>query len=219
VRNKDPENSDKDKDEDEKLSKYCDCPWCKNKNYENIIIQYDASSDSALGTAIGYGTKSNMYSTAIGQNSQANGTYSIGIGRNAQATNSYGVTIGINCINTNSQYIKFWIGTSSVSALTGVQFGNIIFGINNNDLTINNATSFDIRPTLASVLSAPTNNNDVVTKEYVDSLIPDLTNYLTADIVYIPPETLPIDISGITGHNPDDYKLVTKNMWMIYLIR
>jgi hypothetical protein len=29
-------------------------------------------------------------------------------------------------------------------------------------------------------------------------------------MVYIPPETLPIDVSGITEHNPDDYKLVTK---------
>jgi hypothetical protein len=40
--------------------------------------------------------------------------------------------------------------------------------------------------------------------------IPDLTNYLTVDMVYIPPETLPIDVSGITVHNPDDDKLVTK---------
>jgi hypothetical protein len=29
-------------------------------------------------------------------------------------------------------------------------------------------------------------------------------------MVYIPPETLPIDISGMTGHNPDNDKLVTK---------
>jgi hypothetical protein len=79
----------------------------QSKNYGSVIIGCDASSDSALITAIGYSTKSNMYSTAIGQNSQANGTYSIAIGRNAQATNSYGIAIGINCINTNSQYIKF----------------------------------------------------------------------------------------------------------------
>jgi hypothetical protein len=87
-----------------------------------------------------------------------------------------------------------------------------------------NATSFDIRPTLASGLSTPTNNNDIVTKECVDTTIssiglsdyatkdeiPDLTYYLTADMVYIPPETLPIDVSGMTPHNPDDDKLVTK---------
>jgi hypothetical protein len=63
---------------------------------------------------------------------------------------------------------------------------------------------------LKSSLPAPTNNNDIVTKEYVDNLIPDLTYYLTVDMVYIPPETLPIDVSGIIGHNPDDDKLVTK---------
>jgi hypothetical protein len=42
---------------------------------------------------------------------------------------------------------------------------------------------------LKSSLPAPTNNNDVVTKEYVDNLNPDLTNYLTADMVYVPPAT------------------------------
>jgi hypothetical protein len=44
----------------------------------------------------------------------------------------------------------------------------------------------------------------------VDSLIPDLTYYLTADMVYIQPEALPIDVSGITPHYTDDDKLVTK---------
>jgi hypothetical protein len=69
---------------------------------------------------------------------------------------------------------------------------------------------FNLRFTLASGLSAPTNNNDI-TKEYVDNLIPDLTNYLTTDMVHIPPTTtLPIDVSGITDNNPDDNLLVTK---------
>jgi hypothetical protein len=63
---------------------------------------------------------------------------------------------------------------------------------------------------LKDSLPAPTNNNDIVTKEYVDNFIPDLTYYLTADMVYIPSETLPIDVSGMTPHNPDDDKLITK---------
>jgi hypothetical protein len=40
--------------------------------------------------------------------------------------------------------------------LTGVKFGNIIFEISDSDLTIKNATSFDICPTLKSNLPAPT---------------------------------------------------------------
>jgi hypothetical protein len=58
-------------------------------------------------------------------------------------------------------------------------------------------------------VSAPTNDNDIVTKEYVDSSFPDLSIYFTADLVYVPPTTLPIDVSGITS-NPDDYKLIAK---------
>jgi hypothetical protein len=45
-----------------------------------------------------------------------------------------------------------------------------------------NATSFDIRPILKSGLSAPTNNNYITTKQYVEDLIPDSSNYLTNDV-------------------------------------
>jgi hypothetical protein len=57
-----------------------------------------------------------------------------------------------------------------------------VFGSN---LAIKNATSFDVRPTLKNGLSAPTNNNDIVTKQYIDSLIPDLSNYFIIDDVCV----------------------------------
>jgi hypothetical protein len=60
--------------------------------------------------------------------------------------------------------------------LAGVDFGNIIFDINCNTLTIKNPTIFNVRPTLASGLSAPTNDNDIVTEKYVDDLFNSLQN-------------------------------------------
>jgi hypothetical protein len=89
-------------------------------------------------------------------------------------------------VNNVTILLQFWIGNdSTTSTLAGVQFGNIILGVSGSNLAIKNTTSFDVRPTLKSGLSAHTNNNDVVTKQYVDSLIPDLTNYLTTDNVYV----------------------------------
>jgi hypothetical protein len=35
---------------------------------------------------------------------------------------------------------------------------------------------FNVRPTLASGLSAPTNDNDIVTKKYVNDLFNSLSN-------------------------------------------
>jgi hypothetical protein len=60
--------------------------------------------------------------------------------------------------------------------LAGVDFGNITFDISCNELTIKNPTIFNVRPTLASGLSAPTNDNDIVTKMYVDDLFNSLQN-------------------------------------------
>jgi hypothetical protein len=160
-------------------------------------------------TTVGYSAQSALGATSLGYSAKASGTFVVEIGYNAKT--SSGILIGGQCNNTTANSIKFWVGNySTTSTLAGVQFRNIIFGISDSNLTITNATGFDIQPTLANGLPAPTNNNDIVTKEYVDNLIPDLTYYLTADTVYIPPETLPIDVSGITGHNPDDDKLVTK---------
>jgi hypothetical protein len=50
-----------------------------------------------------------------------------------------------------------------------------------------NATSFDIRPTLKSGLSAPTNNNNTVTKKYVDIAISSISteNYLTESKLFM----------------------------------
>jgi hypothetical protein len=70
-----------------------------------------------------------------------------------------------NIYITTANSIKFWVGNdSTTSTLTEVQFGNIIFGISGSNLTIKNATSFDVRPTLKSNLPAPTNDDDIVTK-------------------------------------------------------
>jgi hypothetical protein len=119
---------------------------------------------------LGYNAKGYTRSVAIGSDAQANGLCS--------------VAIGSNCINSSNYCIKFWVGASTtVSDLVGVDFGNVIFDISDNELTITNATSFDIRPTLASELSAPTNNNDIITKEYVDTVVSsiDLSDYATKD--------------------------------------
>jgi hypothetical protein len=94
--------------------------------------------------------------------------------------------------------------------LAGVDFGNIIFDINGNELTIKNPTIFTVRPTLASTLSAPTNDNDIVTKKYVDFLIPDLSIYLTINDVYIKPQTGPIDLTVVEVVDPEGHKLITK---------
>jgi hypothetical protein len=60
--------------------------------------------------------------------------------------------------------------------LAAVQFRNVIFEISDNELTIKNPTIFKVRPTLASGLSAPTNDNDIVTKKYVDDLFNSIFN-------------------------------------------
>jgi hypothetical protein len=67
---------------------------------------------------------------------KASGTFAVVIGYNATTT-SQGIAIGGQCNNTTANYIKFWTGaSSSYSELTGVQFGNIIFGISGTNLTI-----------------------------------------------------------------------------------
>ena len=104
----------------------------------------------------------NLYfgATSLGYSAQASGTFAIAIG-----------------YNTTANSIKFWVGNdSTTSTLTEVPFGNIIFGISGSNLTIKNATSFDVRPTLKSDLPAPTNNNNIVTKKYVDDLFNSLQN-------------------------------------------
>jgi hypothetical protein len=50
------------------------------------------------------------------------------------------------------------------------------------DLTIKNATSFDVRPTLKTIYLHLLIM--IYMKGYINSSIPDLTNYLTADLVY-----------------------------------
>jgi hypothetical protein len=83
---------------------------------------------------IGYGSKTLAYYTAIGSGAQANGICNI--------------AIGANCINSTQSLIKFWFGFNSTSSyIAGVQFGNVVFGISGTNLTIQNATSFDVRPT------------------------------------------------------------------------
>jgi hypothetical protein len=101
----------------------------------------------------------------MGYLTQTTGAYSIAIGTNTQASGNYLVAIGNNCNNSTQGLVKFWSGLSSTNSnITGVQFGNIIFGISGSNLTIINATSFDIRPTLKDSLPAPTNNNDMLQK-------------------------------------------------------
>jgi hypothetical protein len=178
----------------------------------SVAIGTECTNTTACATSVGYKAISIQgYTVALGYLAQTRGVYCIAVGTNAQATGNNAIAIGNNCVNSTQGLIKFWSGlNSTTSSLTGVQFGNIIFGISGSNLTTTNATSFDIRLTLACGISEPTNNN-IVTKQYINS-IPDLTNYLTADIVYIPPATSTsgFDVSGITGHNPDDYKLVMK---------
>jgi hypothetical protein len=124
-------------------------------------------------TATGYNAGGSTYSTIIGHKARISRIRAICIGYNAKATGT-GIAIGHYCDCTTDNYIKFWVGTSStISLLAEVQFGNIIFGMSDSNLTIKNATSFDVRPTLKDSLPEPTNNNDIVTKEYVDSSIPD----------------------------------------------
>jgi hypothetical protein len=182
-------------------------------------------------TSVGYSAQSALGATSLGYSAKASGTFAVAIGYNA--TTSQGIAIGGQCNNTTANYIKFWIGNdSTTSTLAGVQFGNIILGVSGSNLTIKNATSFDVRPTLKNVLSALTNNNDIATKQYVDIVIsffptpdlsdyakkdeiPDLTNYLTTEDIYVQPQLPPIDGEPV---NRNDSLLVTKNMWMIYLI-
>jgi hypothetical protein len=110
---------------------------------------------------IGYNAKGYTHFTAIGSDAQATGLCSI--------------DIGSNCANSSNYYIKFWAKAStSHSDLTWVQFGNILFEISDTELTIKNPTIFDVRPTLKSGLFAPTNDNDIVTKKYVDDLFNSL---------------------------------------------
>jgi hypothetical protein len=96
------------------------------------------------------------YSTSVGYNAQsALGATSLGY---SAKTTSSGIAIGGQCDNTTAKYIKFWVGNdSTISTLAGVQFRNIILGVSGSNLTIKNATSFDIRPTLKSGLSTPDN--------------------------------------------------------------
>jgi hypothetical protein len=196
-----------------------------NNDYHNVIIGHGAKSSRFKNVLIGNNSQAtSAYSIALGYNTKV-ASHSTAIGAAAQANSACSIAIGSNCVNSTDYPLKFWAGaSSSYSELTGVQFGNINFAISGTSLTIKNATSFDVRPALKNGLSVPTNNNDIVTKGYVDTAIssidlsdyatknelPDLTYYLTADMVYIPPETLPIDVSGITVHTPDDDKLVTK---------
>jgi hypothetical protein len=57
-------------------------------------------------------------------------------------------------------------------------------------------------------LSAPTNNNDIVTKQYIDDL--------TIDNIYVlQPQLPPIDGAFV---DTNDSLLVQKYTWMIYLI-
>jgi hypothetical protein len=79
---------------------------------------------------------------------QTTGTYSIAIGTNTHATGNYTIAIGNNCNNATQGLVKFWSGVSSTNnSITGVQFGNIIFRISGSNLTITNATSFDVNKT------------------------------------------------------------------------
>jgi hypothetical protein len=50
----------------------------------------------------------------------------------------------------------------------------------------------------------------MATLGFIYDLVPNLTNYLTADMVYVPLATTTTSGTGMTFHNPDDDKLVTK---------
>jgi hypothetical protein len=155
---------------------------------------------------------------------KASETFAVAIGYNATTTSS-GIAIGGQCNNTTANYIKFWIGNdSTTNTLVGVQFRKIILGVSGNNLTIKNATNFDVRLTLKSGLFVLTNNNNIVTKQYVDTAvssiptpylsdygkkdeIPDLTNYLTTEDIYVQPQLPPIDGEPV---DRNDSLLVTK---------
>jgi hypothetical protein len=135
----------------------------KNDTFKNVLIGNNAQPTSGYSTVLGYKAKGYTHSVAIGSDAQANGLCSI--------------AIGSNCINSSNYRIKFWVGASTtISDLSGVDFGNIIFDINDNELTIKNPTIFNVRPTLKNGLSAPTNDNDIVTKKYVNDLFNSLQN-------------------------------------------
>jgi hypothetical protein len=92
-------------------------------------------------------------------------THSVAIGSDAQATGLCNIAIGSNCVNSSNYRIKFWAGASTtVSDLTGIDFGHIIFDISDNELTIKNPIIVNVRPTLKNNLPTPTNANDIVTK-------------------------------------------------------
>jgi hypothetical protein len=135
-----------------------------------ISIGTNCINSSDYATAIRYNAKATTYSTSIGYSGRTTGAPATCIGYNEKVTGT-GIAIGVYCDSTTENYIKFWTGSSSTSTLAAVQFGNIILAVSGSNLTIKNATSFNVRPTLASGLSEPVNNNDndIVTKEYVDS--------------------------------------------------
>jgi hypothetical protein len=123
------------------------------------------------------------------------------------------IATGYNCINLIESLIKFWSRFNiSLSNIIEIQLGNIKFGISGSNLTIKNSTNFSLRQTLKSTLSAPTNNNDIVSKGYVDSLISDLPIYLSINDVYVQPQTGPIDLTVVEVPDPDGHKLITKNI-------
>jgi hypothetical protein len=87
------------------------------------LVGNNSQTTSAYSTVLGYNAKGAVHSTAIGADPQTNGISSI--------------AIGSNCINSLDFHLKFWVGASfSVSEFTGVQFGNINFGISGTNLTI-----------------------------------------------------------------------------------
>jgi hypothetical protein len=166
------------------------------ENYTGTTLIYDYQS-----VVIGYGSKNTRYKNVlIGNHTQNTLSYSTVVGFGAFVKGSYGTTIGCYakgyansiaigayCNNNTTNYIKFWTGNDyTTSSLTGVQFGNIIFGVSGNNLTMKNATSFDIRPTFKSGLSASINNNDIVTKEYADTAISSISaeNYILKSEMY-----------------------------------
>jgi hypothetical protein len=158
------------------------------QDYQSVVIGYGSKNTRYKNMLIGNHTQNNSssYSTVIGFGAQVNGSYGTTIGCYAKgSTNS--IAIGAYCNNNTANNTKFWPGNDyTTSSLTGVQFGNIIFGVSGGNLTMKNATSFDIRPTLKSGLSAPINNNDIVTKEYVDIAISSISteNYISKSEIY-----------------------------------
>jgi hypothetical protein len=105
-------------------------------DYQNVVIGHGAKSGMFKNVLIGNSVQATKgHSTILGHKAKG-AAHSVAIGSAAQANGTCSIAIGSNCVNSTDYHIKFWAGaTTTISALTGVQFGNIIFGISDSNLS------------------------------------------------------------------------------------